>query len=90
MELRERGWSIDAAARELGASRTAGQNWAKGYSKYRVGEVVGFMPALDRFAVREISARFLSEDELIQIGDLHRAGLSGREIARRLGRVPFR
>jgi IS30 family transposase len=88
MELRERGWGIDAAAREVGVSRTAGRNWAKGYRKYRDGEVVGFVSALDRLAVREISTRFLSEDERVQIADLHRAGLSGREIARRLGRAP--
>jgi IS30 family transposase len=88
MELRERGWGIDAAAREVGASRTAGRNWAKGYHKYRDGQVVGFVSGLDRLAVREISPRFLSEDERVQIADLHRAGLSGREIARRLGRAP--
>jgi IS30 family transposase len=79
---------IDAAAREVGVSRTAGRNWAKGYRKYRGGEVVGFVPALDRLEVREISSRFLSEDERVQIADLHRAGVSGREIARRLGRAP--
>lgn len=58
MELRERGLSIDAAAREVGVSRTAGRNWAKGYRTYRGGVVVGFTPALDRLEVREISARF--------------------------------
>jgi len=79
MELRERGLSIDAAAREVGVSRTAGRNWAKGYRKYRAGQVVGFVPAVDRLAVGEISARFLSEDERVQIADLHCAGLSGRE-----------
>lgn len=88
MELRERGVGIDAAAREVGVSRTAGRNWAKGYRKYRAGEVVGFVPALDRLEVREISARFLSEDERVQIADLHRAGVSGREIGRQLGRAP--
>ncbi len=88
MELRERGMSIDAAAREVGVSRTAGRNWAKGYRKYRAGEVVGFVLALDRLEVREISPRFLSEDERIQIADLHRSGVKGREIARRLGRAP--
>jgi IS30 family transposase len=31
MELRARGWSINAAAREDGASRTPGVNWARGY-----------------------------------------------------------
>ena len=88
MELRERGVGIDPAAREVGVSRTAGRNWAKGYRKYRAGQVVGSVPALDRLAVREISPRFLSEEERVQIADLCRAGLSGREIGRRLGRSP--
>jgi IS30 family transposase len=88
IELRERGLSIDAAAREVGASRTAGRNWANGYRTYRDGQVVGFRPALERLAVREISARFLSQDERIEIADLHRSGVSMREIARRLGRAP--
>jgi IS30 family transposase len=56
MELRERGEGIDAAAREVGVSRTAGRNWAKGYREYRAGQVVGFVPALDRLVVREINA----------------------------------
>jgi IS30 family transposase len=43
---------------------------------------------LDRLAVREISARYLSQDERFEIADLHRAGLSIRAIARRLGRSP--
>ena len=88
MELRERGLSVDAAAREVGVSRTAGRNWAKGYRKYRAGQVVGFVPALDRLEVREISVRFLSQDERIEVADLHRAGVSVRQIARRLGRAP--
>ena len=46
------------------------------------------MPALDRLAVREISARFLSQDERIEIADLRHAGLSIRQIAGRLGRAP--
>ena len=88
MELRERGLSIDAAAREVGVSRTAGRNWANGYSIYRAGQVVAFVAALDRLEVREISPRFLSEDERIELADLNRAGVSVREIARRLGRAP--
>ena len=88
MELRERGLGIDAAARAVGVSRTAGQNWANGYRTYRAGQVVGFVPALDRLGVREISDRFLSQDERIEIADLHRAGVSVRRIARRLGRAP--
>jgi len=80
--------SIDAAAREVGVSRTAGRNWANGYKTYRSGEVVGFVAGLDRLAVREISARFVSQDERIEIADLRLGGVSVREIARRLGRAP--
>ena len=46
------------------------------------------MPALDRLAVRQISTRFLSQDERIEIADLHQAGLGVRQIAVRLGRAP--
>jgi len=73
MELRGRGWSILAAAREVGVSRTAGNNWSRRYKTYRDGQVTGFVPALDRLAVRQISARFLSQDERIEIADLRRS-----------------
>jgi IS30 family transposase len=88
MELRARGWSISAAAREVGASRTSGMNWSRGYKTYRSGQVAGFVPALDRLAVREISARYLSQDERIEIADLRRAGMSVRGIAEQVGRSP--
>ena len=87
-ELRARGWSILAAAREVGVSRTTGNNWSRGYKTYRNGQVAGFVPALDRAAVRQISARYLSQDERIEIADLRHAGLSIRQIAERLGRAP--
>jgi transposase, IS30 family len=63
MELRARGWSIPAAAREVGVSRTSGANWARGYKTYRNGEVVGFVAPPDHLAVREVRARYLSQDE---------------------------
>ena len=88
MELRGRGWSIVAAAREAGVSRTTGNNWSRGYKTYRRGQVAGFVPALERLAVREISGRFLSQDERIEIADLRHAGLSMRQVASRLGRAP--
>jgi IS30 family transposase len=50
--------------------------------------VAGFVPALERLAVRQVSARFLSQDERIEIADLHHAALSIRQIAARLGRAP--
>jgi len=88
VELRGRGWSILAAAREVGVSRTTGNNWSRGYRAYRSGQVIGFVPALERLAVRRISPRFLSQDERIEIADLRHAGLSIRQIAQRLGRAP--
>src|SRR5215208_6217747 len=84
MELRARGWSVLAAAREVGVSRTSGANWARGYKTCRNGHVVGFVAPLDRLAVREISTRYLSQDERFQIADLHRAGVSIRGIAAQL------
>jgi IS30 family transposase len=86
MELRARGWSIRAAGREVGVSRSAANNWARGYKTYRYGKAVGFVPALDRLAVRQISPRYLSQDERIEIADLRRAGQSIRRIAAEIGR----
>ena len=77
-----------AAPREVGVSRTAGHNWSRGYKTYRNGQVTGFVPGLDRLAVRQISARFLSQDERIEIADLRLAGLGIRQIAAELGRAP--
>lgn len=74
MELRARGWSVLAAAREVGVSRTCGANWARGYKTYRNGQAVGFVPPLDRLAVREIDSRFLSQDERFRIADLASGG----------------
>lgn len=76
------------AAREIGISRTTANNWSRGYKVYRRGELVGFGPALERLAVRQISARFLSQDERVEIADLRAQGLGGRQIALRLGRAP--
>jgi IS30 family transposase len=50
--------------------------------------VVGFVAPLDRLAVRQISTRYLTQDERIEIADLCQSGLSIRAIAARLGRAP--
>jgi transposase-like protein len=78
------------SAPRLGRSayRTTGSNWTRGYKTYRKGTVVGFVPPLERLAVREISPRFLSQEERIEMADLRHAGLSIRQIAARLGRAP--
>jgi transposase, IS30 family len=84
MQLRERGWSIAPAAREVGVSRTAGNNWSRGYKVYRKGQVVRFVSPLDRLAAREISPRYLSQDERVAIADLRHAGLIIRQIAQQI------
>jgi hypothetical protein len=43
--------------------RISANNWARGYKTYRRGDAVGFVPALDRLTVRQISNRYLSEEE---------------------------
>jgi transposase, IS30 family len=88
VELRARGWSVLAAAREVGVSRTTGANWSRGYKTYRNGTPVGFVAPLDRLAVREVSDRYLSQDERIEIADLRQTGLSVRQVAARMGRAP--
>jgi transposase, IS30 family len=74
MELRGRGWSILAAAGEVGVSRTTANNWSRGYKTYRHGQVVGFVPTLERPAVRRISSRVVTQEERIEIADLRDAG----------------
>jgi IS30 family transposase len=88
MELRAQGWSIRGAAREVGISRSAAANWTRGYTVYRDGVAVRFVEPLDRLQVRQVSARYLSQEERIEIADLHREGVGVREIARRIGRSP--
>ena len=46
------------------------------------------MAALERLAVRQISSRFVSQEERIEIADLRHAGWSIRQIAQQLGRAP--
>jgi IS30 family transposase len=50
--------------------------------------VVGFVAPLDRLVVRQISSRYLSQDERIEIADLGQSGLIVRTIAGQLGRAP--
>jgi transposase-like protein len=77
-----------AAARAVGASRTAARNWSRGYKNYRNGQVTGFVPALDRLVSPRDQRRFLSQDERIEIADLRQAGLSIRQITGQLDRAP--
>lgn len=88
MRLQERGWPIATAAREVGISRSAANNWVHGHRTYRNGAPVGFVAPLERRAVRQIHPRFLSQQERIQIADLRQAGHGVRVIAAQVGRSP--
>jgi IS30 family transposase len=83
------------ASREVGCNARTGRDWAKGIVKSKnrrftfegvlVWEGPGHSPPpLERV----ISPRFLAVDERIEIADLHRQGLSLRQIAQRLDRSP--
>jgi len=85
MELRERGWSVSGAARAVGVSRSTGNNWTHGYKTYRQGAVVGMVSPLDRLAVREISARFLSQEGFVAMLRVVGIGRSRRTVMRRSG-----
>ncbi len=88
MRLLAKGWTVAAARRQVGASRSTGNRWKNGYNLYRRGELVGFVAALDPVVERTISARFLSAEERVEIADRLRAGESIRAIAAALGRAP--
>jgi IS30 family transposase len=88
MELLARGWTVGAARREVGVSRTCGANWSRGFKVYRRGEVVRIVKPLDRLAVKKICPRYLSQEERIEIAELRHTGLSIRQVAERIGRAP--
>ena len=67
-------------------SRTTGSNWSRGYKTYRQGVAVGFVAALDRLEVKQVSTRYLSLDDRARIADLRQHGRSIRQIAMELGR----
>lgn len=70
---------IRAAAREVGVSRSLGANWWREHKVYRNGVVIGFVAPLDRLAVRQISTRYSSQDERIEIANLNHCERSAHE-----------
>jgi hypothetical protein len=44
MGLLGKGWTVAAARREVGVSRTTGNRWKNGYNLCRRGQLVGFVP----------------------------------------------
>ena len=88
LELRERGWSFRAAAREVGVSQSSATNRATGFNVYRNGKILWFMPPLNKLLKRQTDARFLWQDERVEIAGLRLKALSVRQIAHALRRAP--
>jgi transposase, IS30 family len=84
-----RGVNNSEACRIVGINRRTGKRWRHGRTiTSSGGRRLHYAPVVGVMRKREISARFLSEDERIRIADLRRAGEGVRAIARELGRSP--
>ena len=85
LRLMSQGMSNSQACRDVGIHRRTGMRWRHGRTvKTRHGSVK-YEPI---GVVKQISARFLSEDERVMIADLRKAGDTIRGIAATLGRSP--
>ena len=85
------GFSSLEACRIVGINPRTGKRWRHGRTiTARDGRKLHYAPVITRGAVvrREISDRYLSEQERVQIADLRAAGAGVRAIAERTGRSP--
>lgn len=82
------GVSNKRACQIVGIHRKTGTRWRLGRTIRLPDGRKRQYPGVINAPRREISPRYLSEDERIQIADLHRAGLGVRAIAEQLGRSP--
>src|SRR6266550_4955649 len=82
------GFSNSEACRIVGINRRTGKRWRHGRTvTTRDGRKLHYAPVAGA-GRREISPRYLSEDERIRIADLRRAGAGVRAIAEQTGRSP--
>lgn len=86
MELLAEGWSMRAACKELGISRSIAHIWKHGTTVRLKDGSVKFVPPLEPSSTRLISPRFLSEDERVRIADLAAEGLGPTAIGAHLAR----
>jgi transposase, IS30 family len=85
------GFNNSEACRIVGINPRTGKRWRHGRTiTGRDGRKLHYDPVITRGAVvgREISDRYLSEQERVQIADLRAAGAGVRMIAGRTGRSP--
>src|SRR6266568_4202750 len=82
------GFNNSEACRIVGINRRTGKRWRHGRTvTTRDGRKLHYAPVAGA-GRREISPRYLSEDERIRIADLRRAGAGVRAIAEQTGRSP--
>jgi transposase, IS30 family len=89
--LMGQGFSSLEACRIVGINPRTGKRWRHGRTiTARDGRKLHYAPVITRGAVvrREISDRYLSEEERVQIAGLRAAGAGVRAIAERTGRSP--
>ena len=84
------GYNNSEACRIVGINRRTGKRWRHGRTiTTRDGRKLHYAAVVTTGAVRrEVSPRYLSEDERVQIADLRQGGAGVRAIAERLGRSP--
>lgn len=83
------GVSNQRACKIVGINRKTGTRWRLGrVVTSRDGRRRHYLAVIDAPRAREISPRYLSEDERIRIADRQRHGGSVRAIAREIGRSP--
>jgi transposase, IS30 family len=83
-----RGVSNSEACQIVGVNRKTGKRWRHGRTIISSSGRKLHYPPVASAGKREISDRYLSEDERVQIADLRRAGAGVRAIARKLRRSP--
>jgi IS30 family transposase len=89
LKLMAQGMTNSAACRAVGVNRKTGNRWMYGRTVTNsAGQKLTYPPINDAETAREISPRFLSQDERTIIADRFFAGHSMRAIAAELGRSP--
>jgi len=82
------GVSSSEACRIVGVNQRTGKRWRHGRTiTSSSGKRLHYPPVIST-RKREISPRYLSEEERIRVADLRRAGLGVRAIAEQVGRSP--
>lgn len=90
VELMQQGLSNAEICRQLGIHRKTGVRWRHGRRTrdQGTGRTRYYAPIAPQRQRQPLSARYLSEEERVQIADLRKSGCSVRAIAEQLGRAP--